>query len=63
MSDKTRVVGSAMPGCWLAVFLSYVINQSLWWCFLHFFCGWIYVIYWLFSYTEIRDWMMQWVVR
>lgn len=43
--------------------LSYAINQSILWCIVHFFFGWFYVLYWLFTYTEFQEWILQWVVK
>ncbi len=64
MSDRKRilVIKSAIPGGVVAVAMSYAINQSIMWCILHFLFGWLYVVYWLFSYTNFREWMLQWVV-
>jgi hypothetical protein len=33
-------------GAFVAAFLSYYVNQSILWAIAHFFCGWLYVIYW-----------------
>lgn len=59
---KARFGSSLVPGCWLAVVLSYAINKSIWWCLLHFIMGWLYVVYWLFEYTAIDVWIGQWIV-
>ena len=47
----------------IALILSYAVNDSILWGILHCFCGWWYVIYWLFSHTAIKEWILQWVVK
>ena len=32
-------------GSVVAVVLSAALNHSFWWALLHFFCGWLYVLY------------------
>jgi hypothetical protein len=49
-------------GVWVAVVLSYAINHSILWCILHYFMGWLYVVYWLFAYTDIVEYINAWVV-
>ncbi len=53
MSDKSTNIQTSTIG-WigsaLAVALSYVTNHSFWWAVLHFFLGWVYVIYNIFVY-------------
>ncbi len=62
-SSTTRVIGgNAIPGCVVAVALSYAINKSIFFAILHMFCGWVYVLYWLFTYTDITNWINSWVV-
>jgi len=41
----------------LAIVLSWIVNQSIIWAFLHFWCGWIYVIYWALTKTDIYSWL------
>ena len=42
--------------CFTSAFLSYALNHSIWWSILHFFCGWIYVIYAiLFRFHDIKE--------
>lgn len=36
-------------GCVLAIVLSYIKNASILYAILHGLCGWIYVIYYLFT--------------
>jgi hypothetical protein len=62
MSKFTVYTRTAIPGGIIGMALSYAVNKSLVWAALHGFCGWIYVLYWLFSYTEISEWINQWVV-
>jgi hypothetical protein len=59
---STLISRSAIPGSWIAVCLSYAINESILWSIFHAICGWLYVVYWLFSYTTFKDWILQWVV-
>ena len=53
---------SAIPGGAIAMMMSYALNQSIFFAIVHMLLGWMYVIYWLFTYTEIREWIMQWAV-
>lgn len=63
MSNTTRVIGgSAIPGSVIAAAMSYAINKSIFFCILHFICGWVYVLYWLFTYTDISNWINSWVI-
>lgn len=48
MSEYSR--GGVGLGAILAVILSWTTWHSIGWAILHFFLGWIYVIYWLFKY-------------
>lgn len=59
----TLVSKSAIPGSVIAICLSFVVNKSILWCILHAIFGWLYVIYWLFSYTKFSEWILQWVVK
>ncbi len=47
----------------VAVLLSWAVNQSIWWAIFHCICGSIYIAYWLIKYTECIDWISQWVVK
>lgn len=40
-----------------AVILSWIVNHSVGWCILHFFCSWIYVVYWFVVKTRCYDWL------
>lgn len=61
-SNTTRVIGgNAIPGCVVAMALSYAINKSILWGVLHMFLGWGYVLYWLFTYTNFDAWVNSWV--
>lgn len=37
---------STVDLCCMAGYLSYIVNDSIWWAILHFFCSWYYLIYW-----------------
>ena len=52
MSDSSSSTSSTLGtiGAILAAFMSYAKWHSFWWCVAHFFCGWFYVIYYLFTY-------------
>jgi len=39
--------GGITIGSILAVVLSWTSNHSIIWAIIHFFCSWLYVIYWL----------------
>lgn len=50
MSETTTTTSTVVRGCFplgsiLAVTLSAALNHSFWWGLLHFFCGWLYVLY------------------
>lgn len=51
-----------LPGV-IAVILSFTISKSVLWCFFHYFCGWLYVMYWLLRYTGVCEYINQFVVR
>lgn len=40
----------ALLGCLGAAYLSFTVSHSILWSLLHFFCGWLYVIYYFFVY-------------
>lgn len=48
--SKTTVNVGGGIGTILATALSWATNHSVWYAFLHFWCGWIYVIYNIFTY-------------
>lgn len=47
----------------IAVVLSSTINHSFWWGLFHFFCGWMYVLYWLLEYSNITYFINDLIVR
>lgn len=49
----------ALIGGIVAVVLSWIVNKSIIWAILHFFAGWIYVIYWALTKTEIYSWLQN----
>jgi len=56
MAERTagyRLIG--LVGTVLATVLSYSVNQSVWWAILHFFCSWLYVVYWVIAKSNIID--------
>lgn len=63
MSRESSCTCSCSVGALVAVVMSYAINQSFWWALLHAFCGWMYVLYWLLTYTKVLEWINQFVVR
>jgi hypothetical protein len=52
--DKTITLnftpGLSLGGI-LAIVCSWVVNKSVLWCVLHFFCNWIYVAWYLIKYV------------
>jgi len=54
-----RIEGGGMVGGIIAVVLSWIVNHSVGWAILHFFCSWIYVIYWLIAKTRFYDWLVS----
>jgi hypothetical protein len=52
MASKTSA-GLIGMGQVLAIILSWTVNKSILWCILHFFCSWIYVLYWVFAYSKL----------
>lgn len=54
--NNTTVSGGCGIGCFAGMLLSYAINSSIPWAILHFFIGWIYVIYaLLFRFHDIKE--------
>jgi hypothetical protein len=43
----------------LAAVLSWIVNQSLGWAVLHFFCSWIYVVYWALMKSKLYDFLVS----
>lgn len=63
MKNETNITQiSIIPWNFLALCLSYSVNKSILWCLLHAICGAFYVAYWLFSYTDIANWINGFVV-
>ena len=52
-----RIKGFGIIGSILAVVLSWIVNHSVGWAIVHFFCSWLYVIYWLIVKTRFYDWL------
>ncbi|WP_025124135.1 hypothetical protein [Myroides odoratimimus] len=49
-SPSIKVWGGGLTlGSLIAVFLSWTRNKSILWAIVHFFLGWLYVIYYFFS--------------
>jgi len=66
MSDEVTVVqqsGLWKIFCWLgaiiAVCLSWTTNQSICWAIFHLLCGWRYNLYWVLAYTNIAEYIKQ----
>lgn len=60
IAEKTKESATKIivnPFFWLfkffAVILSYATNKSILWAIFHFICGWIYVVYYWFSYGHL----------
>ncbi len=51
-SSSSAVGGGISLGSLLAVILSWTVNHSVLWCIVHFFCTWVYVIYWCLVYAS-----------
>ena len=53
MSQNSYVVnvgtGLGTMGGTIAIAISWSVNHSIWWCILHGFCGWFYVIYYAYG--------------
>jgi hypothetical protein len=50
--EITHVTYGAGLGSMLAITISYSLNQSFWWAFLHGIFGWFYLIYYGLGFTE-----------
>ena len=49
-------------GSLLAIYLSWTVSSSFWWCVLHMLFGWLYVVYWLCVHGDkIPLLIKQWV--
>jgi hypothetical protein len=49
--------GLSCCGSVTAVVLSWIANKSVIWCCLHFFCSWLYVLYWVLCRSSLYDWL------
>lgn len=45
--ENRRVYFMGLVGSILSTVLSYAVNASAGWAIVHFFCSWVYVIYWV----------------
>ncbi len=45
LSEKPSIMIFNFIGVCLSVIFSCALNHSFWWCVLHFFLGWFYVLY------------------
>lgn len=61
MSKVTTVRTGIIPGGIIAAALSFALNKSIFWAILHYLCGYVYVLYWLFKYTRFAEWVNTWV--
>jgi hypothetical protein len=52
-----------LVGSIMAVIMSYSVNSSILWGLLHFSLGWIYVVYWMLSYTNLINWIKEFVIK
>lgn len=51
MSDnKYKLTAATCVGISIASVLSWTTWHSIWWCILHSFLGWVYVIYYAINY-------------
>ena len=50
-------------GFLLAIFLSYIVNHSILWCILHAILGWMYVVYWLIVYSNLSNYINEFLMR
>ncbi|EIP96796.1 hypothetical protein OpiT1DRAFT_01221 [Opitutaceae bacterium TAV1] len=50
MNEKRSMAGILWAhGCVMAMIISWSLHHSVLWTFLHGFCGWLYVIYFVFT--------------
>lgn len=53
MNDRKVYVSSGLGvGGFLAAICSWIANKSIIWAFIHFLCGWLYVLYACCAHTE-----------
>jgi hypothetical protein len=53
----------ATVGCIGAAVLSWIVNQSVLWAILHFFCSWLYIVYWALTKTNLYYWLQTLVSK
>lgn len=51
-----------LPTGAIAFALSYATHESIFWGIINGFFGALYIVYWLFSYTNFNEWMQQFIV-
>jgi hypothetical protein len=54
---QIRCGGIGCLGSIAAAVLSWIVNKSVLWCIIHFFCSWFYVIYWALCRSKLYDWL------
>jgi hypothetical protein len=59
MKTRVSITEGGLVGSILAVVMSWIVNHSVVWAILHFFCSWIYVIYWILVKTRFYDWLVS----
>jgi hypothetical protein len=54
MENKTKAAGggSITIGSIIAVLMSWHINHSILWAFIHFFFSWVYIVYALIMHSD-----------
>lgn len=57
MKGESNIGFLSFVGAVLAAVLSWITNASIFWAILHFFCSWIYVIYWALTKTELYPYL------
>jgi len=50
-SNKSNAISGITIGVVIAIVLSWATNQSVFWCIVHAFCSWLYIIYWLLFHS------------
>jgi hypothetical protein len=58
-SNSSSAGGGFGIGAILAVVFSWFTNGSVLWAIFHLFCGWFYVIYWMFVHWQ-GGWFTGW---
>ena len=56
---SSNYMGLGCSGCIIASILSWIVNKSIGWAIVHFFCSWFYVVYWAFAKTRLYDWLVS----